>query len=183
MDEKQQLAICNISYTHTIMRMRMCANVTHDRTCQSGMEYVFNSCVHGHHVSKDFWSPFIGEELSCERKDGNPHDPYAVAAKKGQLIVGHISRKISAALFLLRGNGTITSTIMQGTGNFLKIYPKEVYIEVPCVLKLRGEVYKICGKLKKMLPTEDHDDGHNGRNHDEPPHNQRKGRYLLLKLW
>ena len=43
------------------------------------MEIAIDSCVQGHHVSKTFWSPTLGEKLLCERESGNPTDPYAVA--------------------------------------------------------------------------------------------------------
>ena len=39
---------------------------------------MFDSCIRGHHISKDFWIPVINEELVCAQEGGNPHDPYAV---------------------------------------------------------------------------------------------------------
>ena len=64
-----------------------------------------NSCIRGFHVYGDIWIPFVGETLACEQESGNPNDPYAVAIKKGSEVVGHMSRKSSAAcsLFLLLG--------------------------------------------------------------------------------
>lgn len=35
---------------------------------------VIDSCVQGHHISKDFWMPRIGEELSCQHEENNPSD-------------------------------------------------------------------------------------------------------------
>ena len=64
------------------------------------MEYVYDSCVRGHYFITDFWSPIIGEELSCEREENNPCDPYAVSVKKRDLVVGHVPRKISGAYSL-----------------------------------------------------------------------------------
>ena len=130
-------------------------------------EYSFESCVRGHHISKEFWSPTLGEELRCEREVDNTHDPYAVAVKKGQLIVGHVPRKISAAcsLFLQIGNGSITSTI---TGN--RQYSQDLPqggLELPCILKFRGES-KYIDKIKILLPTAPSE--HN----DEPPTKKRK---------
>ena len=43
--------------------------------------YMDESCICGHHVSKDFCTPVNG---------------YAVAIKKGSLRVGHVPRKTSA---------------------------------------------------------------------------------------
>jgi len=34
------------------------------------------SFVHGHHAD---WTLVIGEQLVCEREEGNPRDQYAVA--------------------------------------------------------------------------------------------------------
>jgi len=38
-----------------------------------------DSFVCGYHVC---WTPVIGEQLVCEREEGNPRDWYAVAVKK-----------------------------------------------------------------------------------------------------
>jgi len=49
-----------------------------------------NSCVRGYHVYKDNWSAGIGEVLSCAKECGNRKDPYAVAIKREDSIVGHV---------------------------------------------------------------------------------------------
>ena len=46
--------------------------------------------IRGHHVYKDIWTPYVGEELSLSPEDDNDHDRYAVAVVKGRNIVGHI---------------------------------------------------------------------------------------------
>ena len=51
------------------------------------MELAIDSCIRGHHVSKTFWSPTLGEELSCERENGNLADPYGVAVLKDAVTV------------------------------------------------------------------------------------------------
>ena len=73
--------------------------------------HVFDSCIRGHPVSKDFWMPVINEELVCAQESGNPHDPYAVVIKKGSLVVGHVPRKILAVCPLFLCAGTITATV------------------------------------------------------------------------
>ena len=45
--------------------------------------YVDESCICGHHMSKDFCTPVINEVRS-----------YSVAVKKGSLVVGHVPRKL-----------------------------------------------------------------------------------------
>jgi len=42
-------------------------------------EFKTDSFVHGYHVC---WTPVIGEQLVCEREEGNPRDRYAVVVKK-----------------------------------------------------------------------------------------------------
>ena len=49
-----------------------------------------DSCVHNFHIYRDVWTPATGEVLSCEREDGNPMDPYAVAIKRGNEVIGHM---------------------------------------------------------------------------------------------
>jgi len=44
--------------------------------------YTMDSVVRGHHVDKEIWTSFIGEELSCKGEAGNIHDLYAVAVMK-----------------------------------------------------------------------------------------------------
>ena len=53
-----------------------------------GMEmYLLNSCIQGHHVSKDFWMPLINEELVCAQESGNPHNPYTVVIKIESIVL------------------------------------------------------------------------------------------------
>ena len=78
----------------------------------AAMELTVESCVRGLHVYKDTWTPSVGEELPCKRETGNDKDRYAVAVMRGDTIVGHVPRKISAACSLfLRRNGTIRCTV------------------------------------------------------------------------
>ena len=58
-------------------------------------EFSVNSMVRGCHVYQEVWEVCISEVLLCVREVGNRHDPYAIAVKKDELIVGHLSRKIS----------------------------------------------------------------------------------------
>ena len=52
------------------------------------------SVIRGHHVSKKFWMPYIGEELhvplSCE--EGNVYYKHAVAVCKADGVVVEMSR-------------------------------------------------------------------------------------------
>ena len=50
-------------------------------------------------------STVVGEELPCQREDGNRADSFAVAVVRGEAIVGHVARKISSvcSLYLTLG--------------------------------------------------------------------------------
>ena len=58
--------------------------------------FAFESCVRGYHVYKDIWEASAGEELPCQRENGNHADPFAVAIVQSGVTVGHIPRKISS---------------------------------------------------------------------------------------
>ena len=76
------------------------------------LSYEYNSCIRGHHIYKDIWSPYVSEELAFVVEENNIHDPYAVAVKKGEQIVGHLPHIISAACSLfLRRNEVISATV------------------------------------------------------------------------
>ena len=102
--------------------------------------FVVDSCIRGHHISKSFWTPRIGETLSCERKEGNTSDPYAVAVCESvnARIIGHIPRKISSACSLFLGQeGNIISCIVCGNRRYSSDLPQGG-LEVPCKLTLKG---------------------------------------------
>ena len=40
--------------------------------------------VRGYHVDKGIWATVVGEELPCQREDGNRADPFAVAMVRGE---------------------------------------------------------------------------------------------------
>ena len=81
--------------------------------------FTLDGCIRGHHISKSFREPFLGETLSCKREIGNASDPYAVVVIKADneedtvVIVGQVPRKISAAcsLFLGREGSSIICTV------------------------------------------------------------------------
>ena len=61
-----------------------------------------DSCIQGYHVFES-----TREELNCVQERANTEDPYAVAVIR-RSVVGHVSRKMSAACALfLRQRGTI----------------------------------------------------------------------------
>ena len=112
--------------------------------------YSVDSCVRGHHVSKHFWTPTIGETLVCKQEPENLTDPYAVAVMANSIVVGHVPRKISAAcsLFLRRKESTIQCTIT-GKRRCSADLPQGG-LEVPCKLKFEGHPVFVA-KIKKLL--------------------------------
>ena len=83
-----------------------------------------------------------------------------MAVKKGSLVVGHIPRKISAVCSLFLRTGTITATVRDS-----RQYSSDLLqggLEVPCMLRLCGEVKNI-DKVRKLLPANREQDN------DKPP--------------
>ena len=90
-----------------------------------------------------------GESPPCEREAGNVHDPYAVSVEKGDAIVGHLPRQISAmcSLFICL-NGSIFCEVT-GQRRFSRDLPQGG-LEIPCRLTFTGEkplVDKICNLI------------------------------------
>ena len=67
--------------------------------------FEIEAMVRGYHIYKDVWSAVIDEEFPCKREDGNRFDPFAVAVCNGDIVIGHIPRKISSvcSLYIRRG--------------------------------------------------------------------------------
>ena len=59
--------------------------------------HLLSSCVCGYHVYNDVWTALSGPVLQCEWGSGNRENPYAVAALKDGLTVGHVLHHILAA--------------------------------------------------------------------------------------
>ena len=73
--------------------MRSCACVNEDQVTK--MTFEIDSVVRGYHVYKDVWDAHIGTELPCIPELSNPEDCYAMAMMDGDVVVGHVPRKIS----------------------------------------------------------------------------------------
>ncbi len=109
--------------------------------------FLFGSVIRGHHISKSFWIPVVGESVAVACEPSNPYDRNAVSVKKGGNVIGHVPRNTSRIMstFLSQG-GTIQCEVVgrrkYGTG-----------LEVPCIYKLTGEesvVIKTKNKLVKV---------------------------------
>lgn len=100
------------------------------------MRCITESVIGRHHVSKDYFMPFISRILSCE-KERNVHDIYAVAVKD-DTVVGHVLHSISSVChtFLNRSDTTIHIEIV---GN--RIYSQDLPqggLEIPCNYVFEG---------------------------------------------
>ena len=113
--------------------------------------YEVPSCIRGHHVYRDIWSPTIGEELMCKRETTNDKDRYAVAVMRESTVMGHVPRVISAvcALFLKRKG--IIRFIVSGNRRFSEDLPQGG-LEVPCVLKFEGTSNYVSKLRRIVLP-------------------------------
>ena len=104
------------------------------------------SVIRGHHVSKRFWTPYVGEELLLSCEEGNGHDKHAVAVRTAAdgAVVGHAPREMSCVFwFFIRHRGEIQCKVTgkRKLGNNL---------EVPCTYHFSREK-KLVDKLKIVL--------------------------------
>ncbi len=113
-------------------------------------EYCVSSCVHGHHIYQDVWSPVVRETLSCIRETNNDEDRHAIAVFKQGSVVGHLPRRINklCSIFIRRG-GTIEVTV-SGSRRHSRDLPQRG-LEVPCEIKFKIEHAKELEKLKKLM--------------------------------
>lgn len=55
------------------------------------MKLSLPSCVRGHHIYKQLWTPIIGQVLLCKRETSNTEDCFAVAEQRQYLERGLLS--------------------------------------------------------------------------------------------
>ena len=72
------------------MQSRACVN--EDQVTK--MAFEIDSVVRGYHIYKDVWNAHIGTELFCLPESSNREDCYAVVMMDGDVVVGHVPRKI-----------------------------------------------------------------------------------------
>ena len=118
------------------------------------MSFEFNSCIRGHHIYKDVWTPVVEEGLNCRREEGNISDPYAVAVIKSGNIVGHMPHRISTACNLfIQKTGVIVCKVT-GPRRYSSDLPQGG-LEVPCRLAFHGDSnLKLVAKLSRLLQSD-----------------------------
>ena len=96
--------------------------------------FTLRSVVRGHHVYKQVWTPFIGEELDVRYEQDNPYDRFAVAVtNEDDAIVGRVPKELSTRLFkFLMNGGSVACTITGKRRN------RGRGLEVPCDYKCTG---------------------------------------------
>ena len=107
------------------------------------------SSVRGHHIYKELWTPFIGEELQTAQEPENGHDPFAVAVLKEGVIVGHVPRDISRVCwYFLERNNTITCRI---TDKRQRSSVSGKGLEVPCIFMFTGKPIHVDKLIRTFL--------------------------------
>ena len=89
------------------------------------------------HIYKDVWRPVIGEELRCQREEGNSRDPYVVAITKSRSgvveeeVVGHVPHYVFInTLLFIRRSGEVYC-IVTGIRRHSRDLPQGG-MEIPC---------------------------------------------------
>ena len=110
--------------------------------------FELSSYIRGHHVYKDVWTPYIGEELVVKREIGNRHDEFAVAVEKDEEIVGHLPHRMCRIVsYFLNYSGNIASCTITGQRINRGV---GLGVEVPCTYKFIGQKLYI-DRLKELL--------------------------------
>ncbi len=67
------------------------------------------SCIRGHHIYHEVWTPTVGERRECIREMTNIVDRYAVGVYKSEQLIGHLPKKIS--IICLRHGGDLSCEV------------------------------------------------------------------------
>ena len=68
--------------------------------------------IHGHHIYKDIWTPFVGEILRLEQEAHTTADRFPVAVVKDETVVGHVPREVSRLVWhFIEHDGTVTCEV------------------------------------------------------------------------
>ena len=106
--------------------------------------YESEQVIRGHHIYQSVWTPFIGEELVCQKESANRSDPFAVAVLKpdstsdSSMVVGHVPRKISAACSVFLEFGGVIRCTITGPRQYSRDL-RQGGLDVPCKITFIGE--------------------------------------------
>ena len=72
----------------------------------------WDSVIRGHHVHKDIWTPFIGEDLRVEQETHNVQDRFDVAVVKHNITVGIVPHEVLRLVWHFIGHdGTVNCEV------------------------------------------------------------------------
>ena len=98
---------------------------------------------------KDIWEASVGEQLPCQRENGNRADPFAVAVVKSGVTVGHIPRKISSVCSLFLRRNSVINVCTTDRRRFSQDLPQGG-LEIPCLITFEG-AGKDVQKVRKLV--------------------------------
>ena len=76
-------------------------SATQASTSATALSVSIHSVVHGHHVYKEIWTPYVEEMLALQQKIGNVHNRFAVAvmAQPATTIISRVPRELHNKLY------------------------------------------------------------------------------------
>ena len=69
----------------------------------------FNGIICAHHIYKDVWTTFTGEELTVQQDNDNEHDNYAVGVLKDGGAVRHVPKDFPHVAWHFIAHGGVIS--------------------------------------------------------------------------
>ena len=121
-------------------------------TILSSME--ITSYIKGYHIYKNIWTPTQAEKLVGEMEPQNPVDKYAVAVKKGGIIVGHLplgkNGKFAKTIFYFLRADKFGRCDISVTGSAVNLKDGDG-MQVPCVLRLSGQKNIVDILMKQLM--------------------------------
>lgn len=111
--------------------------------------YFVTSASRGFHIYHSYWTPVSGEILSTELDYLNPHDIYAVAIKKDNIIVGHVPRDQSKVCsYFIRRGGVIQFEVTSARRRQSNL--PQGGLEIPGLLTFFGHI-RDTSRLHRLL--------------------------------
>ena len=106
---------------------------------------MFLSGLRGYHEYRPVWTPQLNEVLPTIHERTNPHDHYAIAARKrltgciGESTVGHLPKEISRVTrFIMLYGGVVTVKILDTHHRRLPLVQGGLEIPIQVILSKNG---------------------------------------------
>ena len=140
--------------------------ITADVICfQNEILIILTTCleiqtyIKGQHISKDIWTPEIGEQLKVRIEPDNCVDKFAVCVEKDKRVVGHLKKeesgKFAKIIFSFLRSDPYLSCIATISGKRCNLKDEEG-LQVPCKLVTTGQqqyvnILQELHKIKELL--------------------------------